>query len=96
VLMKPNEIARGVPLKGLTVKTADRSFRVGLSNVAEDRAQNTAVLRDNAWMSIPVIYSTQARAILLIEKGTAGSAIFQDALAAWSRNPWVPPQRGGK
>ncbi len=86
LLMKPDDTARGTPLTGLSTKTADTSFRIALSNIEEYRAKNLALLRDNAWISIPIVYSTRARAILAIEKG-AGSAIFEDALAAWNHNP---------
>jgi|SRR5271169_343008 len=87
LLMKSNESARGTPFSGLSVKIADTSFRMGLSSIPEYRAKNMTLLRDNAWIDIPIIYSTQARAILAIEKGASGSAIFEDALAAWGRNP---------
>ena len=87
MLMKSNESARGAPFAGLSVKNADTSFRIGLAGTGEYRAKNMALFRDNAWMDIPIMYSTQARAILAIEKGASGSAIFEDALAAWGRNP---------
>ena len=86
MLMKPNESARGAPFAGLSVKNADTSFRIGLAGTGEYRAKNMALFRDNAWMDIPIVYSTQVRAILAIEKG-ASNAIFEDALAAWGRNP---------
>ena len=87
LLMKSDEVARGVPLRGLSVKIAENSFLMGLSNRQEDRAFNWARLQENAWIDIPVVYSNQRRAIIAIEKGTSGSAIFQTAFAAWDQNP---------
>jgi hypothetical protein len=86
LLTKSSEFARGTPLKGLSAKIADKVFWFGLSNVPEDRAYNLMLL-GNAWISIPVIYSNQRRAIIAIEKGATGSAIFQATFAAWGENP---------
>ena len=87
LLMKSDERARGIPLRGLSVKVADRIFLMGLSSSQEDRAFNLALLQGNAWIDVPIVYSNQRRAILIIEKGASGTAIFQSALAAWGQNP---------
>jgi hypothetical protein len=88
LLMKSDEVARGAPLRGLSVKIAENTFLMGLSNRQEDRAFNLAHLQENAWIDIPVVYSNQRRAIIAIEKGASGTAIFQTAFAAWGQNPW--------
>jgi hypothetical protein len=87
LLMKSDQLARGTPLRGLSVKVTDKFFLMGLSNRPEDRAFNLALLHGNAWIDIPVVYSNQRRAIVAIEKGASGIAIFEAALAAWGQNP---------
>ena len=87
ILMKSNETARGTPLAGLAVKVTAGTFLVGLSNVAADRARNSQLLLERAWIDIPLVYSNQRRAILAIEKGASGDTAFQAAFAAWGQTP---------
>jgi hypothetical protein len=87
LLMKSDERSRGVPLRGLSVKIAERYFLMGLSNIPEDRAFNQALLHGDDWIDVPIMYSNQGRAIIAIEKGDSGKSAFRTALAAWDRNP---------
>jgi hypothetical protein len=91
ILMKSNELARGTPLAGLSVKVTDGFFMVGLSDVTADRERNLQTLA-RAWFDIPIIYANQRRAIAAIEKGEAGEQAFKAAFAAWGQYPrTVPP-----
>jgi hypothetical protein len=85
VLMKSNELARGVPLAGLAVKVTDGFFMVGLSNVDADRARNLNLLLGRAWFDVPLVYSDNRRAIIAIEKGTSGAQAFKTAFTAWGQ-----------
>ncbi|MFL6813243.1 MAG: hypothetical protein ACJ8EK_04295, partial [Bradyrhizobium sp.] len=69
ILMKSNEQARGTPLAGLAVKVTDGFFLVGLSNVDSDRARNLQLLKERSWFDVPLVYVSQRRAIIAIEKG---------------------------
>jgi uncharacterized caspase-like protein len=89
LLMKSTEQGRGTPLAGLAVKVTDRSFLVGLSNVAADRTRNSQLMSELAWLDIPMVYANQRRSILAIEKGEAGDAAFKAALAAWAETPTI-------
>src|SRR5947208_16665402 len=80
--MKSNEQARGTPLAGLAVKVTDGFFLVGLSNVDSDRARNLQLLKERSWFDVPLVYVSQGRAILAIEKGAPGERAFNDAFAA--------------
>jgi SPOR domain len=85
VLLKSNELARGVPLAGLAVKVTDGFFMVGLSNVDADRARNLNLLLGRGWFDVPLVYSDNRRAIIAIEKGTSGAQAFKTAFTAWGQ-----------
>jgi hypothetical protein len=85
VLMKADEQARGVPLAGLAVKVTNGYFLVGLSAVDADVQRNIDLLKTRDWMDIPVVYVSGKRAILAMEKGIAGSRVFEEAFRAWGQ-----------
>lgn len=85
VLMKSNEQARGTPLAGLAVKVTDGFFLVGLSNADADRARNIQLLKERSWFDVPLVYTSQRRAIVAIEKGAPGERAFNEAFAAWGQ-----------
>ena len=83
ILMKSNEQARGTPLAGFAVKATDSLYLVGLSNVDADRQRNLTLLKERSWFDIPLVYSSQRRAIIAVEKGSPGERAFNEAFAAW-------------
>lgn len=83
LLMKHAEATRGVPLAGLAVKSTSRHFIVGLSDVQTDRDRNAELMRNRSWFDLPIVFITGRRAILAIEKGSAGEEVFKQAFAAW-------------
>ncbi len=83
VLMKQDEQARGVPLAGLAVKVTNGYFLIGLSAVDVDVARNIQLLKERDWFDIPVVYTSNKRAILALEKGTPGVRAFEEAFRAW-------------
>lgn len=85
MLMKTAERARGAPLMGLSVKVTDGFFMIGLSN--QNRANNVANLTQREWIDLPMVYKSQQRGILAIEKGATGHRVFQAAFAAWQDIP---------
>ena len=84
-MMKPREEARGAQLAGLSVKFHGGSFLIGLS--ASDVQANEALLKSGKWLDIPIVYGDGKRAILAIEKGSAGERAFEEVFAAWSTIP---------
>jgi hypothetical protein len=85
VLMKSNEQTRGTPLAGLAVKVTDNFFLIGLSNVEADRSRNLQLLKERSWFDIPLVYATQRRAIVALEKGAPGERAFGDAFNVWQQ-----------
>jgi hypothetical protein len=85
VLMKQSEQARGVPLAGLAVKVTNGFFLIGLNSSEIDLARNIALLKERGWFDVPVVYNTNKRAILAMEKGTPGERVFDDAFRAWGQ-----------
>jgi hypothetical protein len=85
VLMKQNEQARGVPLAGLAVKVTNNFFLIGLSSVEIDLQRNLGLLKERPWFDIPLVYNSNKRAILAIEKGAPGERAFEEAFRAWGQ-----------
>jgi hypothetical protein len=40
-------------------------------------------LKERSWFDVPLVYVSQRRAIIAIEKGAPGERAFNDAFAAW-------------
>lgn len=87
LLMKADEQARGVPFAAIAVKVTDRVFLVGLSNVDADLARNLKILKEHAWLDVPMVYGNQHRAILAIQKGPSGDHALDAALSSWGQMP---------
>jgi hypothetical protein len=85
VLMKQAEQTRGVPLAGLAVKVTPGFFLIGLSALEADMQRNLQLLKERSWFDIPMVYATNRRAILAMEKGTPGERAFNEAFAAWGQ-----------
>jgi hypothetical protein len=85
MLMKQAEQTRGVPLAGLAVKVTNGFFLIGLSSVDADKERNVQLLKERAWLDIPVVYNNNRRAILALEKGTPGERVFAEAFKVWKQ-----------
>jgi hypothetical protein len=83
MLMKESEDERGKPLAGLAVKVTSGYFMLGLSAVAKEAESNMRLLKERAWLSVPIVYENNRRAILVFAKGESGARAFNQALAAW-------------
>jgi hypothetical protein len=82
-VMKQAEDARGQPVVGASAKVADGLFWIALSAAPSDVENNLKVLKEGAWVDLPIVYDTGQRAILTFEKGGAGTAAIDNALATW-------------
>jgi hypothetical protein len=85
VLMKQNEETRGVPLAGLAVKVTNGFFLIGLSAVEVDLQRNIQLLKERSWFDVPLVFTSNKRAILAVEKGTPGERAFEEAFRAWGQ-----------
>lgn len=84
MLMKTDELSRGVGLVGKVVKVQAGLFLMGLSGA--DAGQNLKLLKDRPWIDIPIIMTGRSRSILAIEKGTTGQAALNHALVSWGQS----------
>lgn len=84
ILLKDQELAQGDPLVGASARIFDNSFLFALSAAEADLAKNVALISERGWIDLPVVYSTGRKAIVTLEKGKAGGAIFEAVLAAWA------------
>jgi hypothetical protein len=80
-LMKEAEQTRGTPLAGWSFNPSSGFFLVALS--LEEAHRNLQLIRERAWLSVPIVYSNGGRAILAIEKGVMGQRAIDEALANW-------------
>jgi hypothetical protein len=90
ILMKQAEQTRGVPLAGLAVKITPAFYLIGLSDAEADKERNLQLLKERSWIDILVVYNDNRRAILALEKGTAGERVFADAFKVWDHSAPVP------
>jgi hypothetical protein len=65
------------------VKVTYGYFLIGLSAVDVDVQRNIELLKQRDWFDIPIVYTDGKRAILAMEKGTAGVRAFEEAFRAW-------------
>ncbi|WP_185983305.1 hypothetical protein [Aureimonas mangrovi] len=82
--LKPTEQARGEPLIGVAGKISDGFFIIALNDLQQAVDNNTALMRDEQWIDIPMAYSSGQRALMSLEKGTPGERVFNEALDAWA------------
>jgi hypothetical protein len=68
LLMKANEQAKGLPLAALSVRVDDTHFLIGLSSTPGDASRNSLLIRSKDWIDMPILYASQRRAILAVEK----------------------------
>jgi hypothetical protein len=81
LIMKTEEQSQGAALAGLSVRVTGGYFLIGLSSLDSEKAANEQLLRDRAWIDIPIRYDNNRRAVLTLEKGTSGEKAFNDVLA---------------
>lgn len=88
VKMKNTEEQPGDRLAAISAKIDTTFFVVGLENDDQDVvATNLQLLARRNWIDIPISYSNGRKALITLEKGASGVAIFDKVLAAWDRNP---------
>lgn len=80
--LRADNVPSGEPLVGVPVPTIENSFLVGLSRGTAE-ATNLDLLRQRAWVDIPIMLSNNKIAKLTFEKGTTGSRAIDDAVNSW-------------
>ncbi|PZO77298.1 MAG: hypothetical protein DI629_14930 [Mesorhizobium amorphae] len=86
VSMKNSEQETGAALRGIPAKIAEGYFLIALSDNPADIQANLALLRQQSWIDVPVVYKSGRRALITMEKGIPGEQAFNEALRAWGGN----------
>ena len=84
IAMKRTEQDRGDPLVAVSAKITDDSYLIALNDFQDVVARNLDLLRTRNWIDIPVTYRNGRRALLTLDKGTAGAAVFDEVLKQWA------------
>jgi len=84
VAMKRTEQDRGDALIAVPAKITDDFHMIALNDFPEAIAKNTELLRTRSWIDIPITYRNGRRALLTLDKGTAGTEAFDKVMKAWA------------
>jgi hypothetical protein len=84
VAMKRTEQDRGDALIAVPAKITDDFHMIALNDFPEAIAKNTELLRTRSWVDIPITYRNGRRALLTLDKGTAGAEAFDKVMKAWA------------
>jgi Trypsin-like peptidase domain len=77
--VKSSEQTKGIPILARSIQTSPSSFLLlGKENY---QRQNLKLLREQAWIDLPVIYKDGHRAIVALSKGVSGRGAFNEVLA---------------
>jgi hypothetical protein len=85
VLLKNEELVQGTPLVGASARVVGNSFLFALSASPEDLSKNSALLTEQKWIDLALIYATGKRAIITLEKDSAADGLFKEVVTAWSQ-----------
>ncbi|MEM9678238.1 MAG: hypothetical protein AAF890_09290, partial [Pseudomonadota bacterium] len=77
-VMKETEQSRGDQLVAVPARIADGIFLIALNNLDQAKEANENLLKSRGWIDIPVQYRTGRRALVTIEKGVPGDAVFEE------------------
>ncbi len=88
VMFKNTEEDPGDRLAAISAKIGPAFFVVGLENDdPQIVATNLQLISQRNWIDIPISYTNGRKALITLDKGASGNAIFNKVLAAWERNP---------
>ena len=84
--MKPAEQTRGIPLAGSAAMVSRGYFLIGLSAMETEKKRNIQMLKERAWLDIPLVYNNGRRAILaVLKKAPPAQRAFEEAFKAWKQ-----------
>jgi hypothetical protein len=84
VAMKRTEQDRGDALIAVPAKITDDFHMIALNDFPEAITKNTELLRTRNWIDIPITYRNGRRALITLDKGTAGAEAFDKVMKAWA------------
>jgi hypothetical protein len=83
IAFKQTEQDRGNPLFAVPAKITDDFHMVALNDDVEARKANLDLMK-RPWIDIPITYRNGRRALITLEKGATGTAVFDKVLSEWS------------
>ncbi len=83
VAFKQTEQDRGNPLIAVPAKITDDFHMVALNDDADARKVNLELMKTRGWIDIPITYRNGRRALITLEKGATGTAVFDKVMAEW-------------
>lgn len=84
IAFKQTEQDRGNPLIAVPAKITDDFHMVALNDDADARRVNTELMKTRSWIDIPITYRNGRRALITLEKGSSGTAVFDKVMNQWS------------
>ncbi|MBL0372348.1 hypothetical protein JJB09_09935 [Rhizobium sp. KVB221] len=84
IAFKQTEQDRGNPLIAVPAKITDDFHMVALNDDAEARSTNLDLMKTRSWIDIPITYRNGRRALITLEKGATGTAIFDKVFSEWN------------
>jgi hypothetical protein len=84
VAMKRTEQDRGDALIAVPAKITDDFHMIALNDFPEAITKNIDLLRTRGWIDIPITYRNGRRALITLDKGTAGTEAFDTVMKAWA------------
>lgn len=83
VAFKQTEQDRGNPLIAVPAKITDDFHMVALNDDADARKVNLELMKTRSWIDIPITYRNGRRALITLEKGATGTAVFDKVMGEW-------------
>lgn len=84
IAMKRTEQDRGDPLVAVSAKVTDDTYLVALNDFQDVMKANLDLLANRGWIDIPISYRNGRRALLTLDKGAAGKAVFDQVIREWA------------
>jgi hypothetical protein len=76
ILAADSASAEGAPLIGASVRVVGNSFLFAMSSAPNDARNNAALLTDNKWIELALVYKTGKQAKLVLEKDAEAAKLF--------------------
>ena len=83
--MRREDASNGDPLAGVPVQITENLYLIGLVQ-GDLGARNMDLLKNRAWVDLPVALTDGRIAKFTLEKGASGDRVISDAIAAWSQD----------
>lgn len=83
VAMKRTEQDRGDQLVAVSAQVTEDTYLVALNDFQDVIKQNLELLSTRSWIDMPITYRNGRRALLTLDKGAAGTAVFDAVLKEW-------------